>query len=145
MGRSAIKVKGLNQLLRKLEELGSKRQCATTLRKAARAGIGPIVKAEKANCPVDKGALKRSLDRKITGHDYRISAIAGADINYTEGDERPGRYDHLVIRGHATEDGGMVQPNDFISRAAEQAGADSQAKYVEKLQSEIEKIALKNK
>jgi len=136
-----ITIKGLNELLKKLENCGSEKKHKPILRKAARAGIAPVVKAEKAECPVDEGALKRSMDRKVTGHGYKISAIAGADINYVEGDERPGRYDHLVIHGHATEDGGVVPPNDFISRAAEQSLGKAQDKYVEKLKSEIEKLA----
>jgi HK97 gp10 family phage protein len=139
---NGIKITGLDTLLRKLEALASQSKQKTILRKAARAGIAPVVKAEKAECPVDEGNLKRSLDRKIGGKGFKISAIAGADINYVGDDgKRPGKYDHLVVRGHVAEDGTVVPPNDFISRAGEQSRGQAEAKYTEKLMTEIEKLA----
>jgi hypothetical protein len=139
---TGIKVTGMDTLLRKLAALASESKQKVILRKCARAGIAPVVKAEKANCPVDKGDLKRALDRKVTGHGFKISAIAGADIDYVGDDgARPGKYDHLVIRGHVTEDGGVVPPNDFITRAADQSLAAAEQKYGDKLKTEIEKLA----
>lgn len=137
------KISGMDKLLKQLEALGSQSKQKSVLRKAARAGIAPVVKAEKSNCPVDKGNLKRAMARKITGKGFKVSALAGADINFAgDGGEKPGKYDHLVIRGHAAPDGTMVPPNDFITRAAVQSRSQSEAKYAEKLASEIEKLAV---
>lgn len=142
MPSNGVKISGLDTLLRRLSALASESKQKTILRKSARAGIAPIVKAEKRNCPVDKGNLKKAMDRKITGRGFRISALAGADINYVgEGGERPGKYDHLVIRGHVAPDGSVVPPNDFITRAADQSKAQAEAKYAEKMKEEIEKLA----
>jgi HK97 gp10 family phage protein len=139
---AGLKITGMDRLLKKLADLSSESKQKVVLRKCARAGIAPVVKAEKANCPVDKGDLKKSIDRKIGGQGFRISALAGADIDYVGGDgQRPGKYDHLVIRGHVTENGTVVQPNDFITRAANQSLPQAEARYTEKLKEEIEKLA----
>ena len=139
---SRMKITGLDRLYKKLEALGSEKKMKPILRKCARAGIAPVVKAEKANCPVDQGNLKRALDRKITGRQFRISAIAGADINVVgENGERPGHYDHLVIRGHVAPDGTVIPPNDFIGRAADQSLGAAEQKYADKAASEVEKLA----
>jgi hypothetical protein len=83
------------------------------------------------------------MDRKITGRGFKISAIAGADINFVgDGGERPGKYDHLVIKGHVAPDGTMVPPNDFISRAAAQSRSAAEARYADKLKEGIEKLAM---
>lgn len=139
----SVKITGMDKLLKQLDALGSQAKQKTVLRKCARAGIAPIVRAEKKNCPVDKGNLKQALDRKITGHGFKISAIAGADINFVgAGGERPGKYDHLVIKGHVAPDGTVVPPNDFISRAAAQSRGQAEAKYAAKMATEIEKLAV---
>jgi HK97 gp10 family phage protein len=139
---SKIKIEGLDKLLKKLADLSSESKQKVILRKSARAGIAPVAKAERAECPEDKGNLERALDKKIGGKGFRISAIAGADINYVGDDgAKPGHYDHLVIRGHVAEDGTVIPPNDFISRAYEQSKAEAEARYTAKLKDEIEKLA----
>ena len=138
----AVKITGMDRLLKKLGALASESKQKVILRKAARAGIAPVVKAEKAECPVDKGNLKHAIDRKITGKGFKMSAIAGADINFVGDDgERPGKYDHLVVKGHVAEDGTVVPPNDFITRAANQSLGTAHDRYGAKLKDEIEKLA----
>ena len=138
-----LKITGLEALNRKLQNLASERKQATILRKAARAGIGPVVKALKREVPVDKGGLKKSQDRKITGKGFKVSAIAGADVNYVDADgEHPGKVDHLVVHGHVAPDGTVVPPNDFVSRAADASMDEAHAKYADKLADEIEKLAM---
>lgn len=139
---SRIEIKGMDDLLRKLKNLGSTTVAKKVQRKAIRAGTNPLLVDAKANVPVDKGDLKRSLTKKIIVNNYRCQGIVGADSDYVgEDGSKPAHYDHLVEYGHADPDGTVTPPHPFMRTTADEAMGEAQEKYAEKLAEEIEKEA----
>ena len=102
-GNSRMHVEGDKELMALLMGLGKK---ANAINRAAvnKAGT-PALQEAKANCPVDKGDLKKSLVKKTTNKGPRSQAKIGADADYVDGNgEKPSHYDHLVENGRVTPD-----------------------------------------
>lgn len=135
-------VKGERELLAKLKNLGGA-GAKRAARKAVNAGTQPMLKAVRAAAPVETGALKKAMAKKITGKGFNVNGIVGADANYVGDDGRkPVKYDHLVEYGHKGPDG-TVPPHPFIRSGYDVSVAAAREKYAEKLASEIEAEAEK--
>jgi hypothetical protein len=145
---SAMKVKGADQLLRRLDNL-TKQGASRALRKATRAGTTVLGKAVRQAVPVDKGLLKKAETTKVTAKRNRAWGGAGADVAKlneqaeSSAGKRPTNIDHLVESGHVAPDGTFVPPSGFMRRAAATAMPAAEAAFSNKLASEIEREALR--
>ena len=138
-----LEIKGAKELQKKLAEL-SKQGAKRAARKAVNAGTTVLLKAIRANTPVDTGDLKQALTKKITKSRGGYNGIVGADKNFVGANgELPSHYDHLVEGGHKTEDGGTVPPRPFIRSGFDQSQRQALDTYSSKLATEIEAEALK--
>lgn len=136
----AITITGHAKLMKKLERLSNKNAQRRALRKAINAGTAVLVKAVKAETPVDQGELKRAQDRKIIGRrPTYIRGIVGVNIEKlgTGDDARPVNLDKLVNNGHVNSDGSFTNPNPYLDRAREKAMPAAVDRFTEKLTQEI--------
>jgi HK97 gp10 family phage protein len=142
-----VKVQGFKELEKQLKELG--KAAKKVQRTAATKAIRPMRQAVKAECPKDSGALKKSIDSKVSTKGDKVSAIVGSNTailedgtKASEKDEGPraARHLHLVISGHITEDGTAVPANNFLERGAEASRAECLDIYAEELKRGIEKV-----
>jgi hypothetical protein len=113
-------------------------------RRAVTLATSPILSACRAECPVDKGDLQKSLIKKITNAGKRSDGIVGADAAYVSADGTlPSNIDHLVHYGHVTPGGRVVEPNPFLQRGWDASIAQARAKYETVLAEGVEEEALK--
>jgi HK97 gp10 family phage protein len=144
-----VTLKGAKELEKQLKELAKKSTATKYLRRAATAAIRPMRKACKAECPVDTGALKKSIDSKVSVKNYGVSAIVGSDTAVmddkkkegkgTESVVRAARILHLVLFGHITESGTAVPGNNFLEKGYHDAIDQTLSTYSAKLKEGIEK------
>jgi HK97 gp10 family phage protein len=139
-----IEIKGLAELLKKLQRLGSSTTAKKVQRKAIRAGTNPLLAADRANIPVDQGDLRRAQIKKIVVNNFTCVGMVGTDTDYVGSDgSKPGKYDHLVEYGHVNPDGTVTPPNPYMRTTADQSLGAAQEAYIEKLAEEIEAEARK--
>lgn len=137
----SIKTKGFGELARKLEGL-SKTGARRANRKAMRAGTRVLLKAVKAQTPVDTGALRRAQTSKLIGRGLNLGGIVGADADKLAADEkRPSNIDWLVEEGHISPDGTFIPPSGYMRRAAAGAMPQAETVYRQTLAAEIEREA----
>ena len=116
MAVARAKVTGDKGLLAILTQLPG-RVATRVNRRAVNLATTPILRASKAEAPVDKGNLRAALIKKVVSRKMRASGIVGADAAYVGGNgEQPVRYDHLVEYGHVTADGTVTTPDPFLQR-----------------------------
>ncbi len=89
MGKPRIVITGHKELIRKLKAIGSTRVASRVLRKAANAATNPLLKAVKAETPVDSGALKKSMAKKVGAKNFRVFGIVGSDVSKVGEDGKP--------------------------------------------------------
>ena len=139
-GNSRMHVEGDKELMALLMGLGKK---ANAINRAAvnKAGT-PALQEAKANCPVDKGDLKKSLVKKTTNKGPRSQAKIGADADYVDGNgEKPSHYDHLVENGRVTPDGIHVPAQPFMRNAGDSTLGEAERIYGAEIAAGIDKAA----
>lgn len=142
----SINVKGVDKLLKKLDRL-ERKGARSALRKATSAGTTVLRAAVKSGAPVDEGLLKKAEDSKVGGRGLQLYGIAGANVAKLNADaqasngKRPTNIDWLVENGHVTPGGKFVPPSGFMRRAAASATPAAEARFVDKLATEIEREA----
>lgn len=142
-----VQIDGLKELQKQLKELADPKTAKKVLRRAATAAIRPMRKAVKADCPVDSGGLRKSIDSKVSLKGARVSAIVGSDTSVMEDGKkgekstsnvRAARILHLVLFGHITDEGQAVPGHNFLQKGFEDSQAQCLSIYADKLREGIE-------
>lgn len=94
---------------------------------AGASAIKDLVKRTKAGAPVDKGDFKKSISSKeVTAGNGMKSFILYAKAPLH-------RIFHLLVHGHAKQNGGRVPGNPFLQDACDQVLPDYEQKIEEAL------------
>jgi len=99
---------------------------AVPLNEASRKAMKPLLAATRANVPVDKGTLRRSLTiKRAKSPKIRPVHLVGPRSDFQSGDDRPVKYAHIVEFGRAPNaDGrGGFPGTRFATRAFESTAA----------------------
>jgi HK97 gp10 family phage protein len=144
-----VKIDGVKELTRQLKELAKSSTAKKYQRRALTSAIRPMRKAVRSECPVDDGALKKSMDSKVSVKNYGASAIVGSDTAVMDDKKKEGkgsesvvrasRVLHLVLFGHIAENGKAVMGNNFLEKGFNSSIAQCKEIYIDKLKEGIEK------
>ncbi len=145
-----FKLDGIEKLEKQLKALADPKTAKKIQRRAATAAIRPMRAACKEACPVDTGALKKSIDSKVSVKNRGVSAIVGADTavmedgkkgEKSESTVRAARVLHLVCFGFIDPSGKAVPGNNFLERGYHITIDRCQKIYADKLREGLEKAA----
>lgn len=146
MGKSSATIQGDKALQKLLKKLPDKVTRKVT-RQAINAAANPVLKAARANAPVDEGVLKTSLAKKVKTYTKSQSIVA---IIGPRSKEAP--HAHLVEEGTGERvqkttgrRTGRVTATHFLQRALEENKASSAQTMKTKLGKGVEREALKMK
>ncbi|MEM8873667.1 MAG: HK97-gp10 family putative phage morphogenesis protein [Planctomycetota bacterium] len=144
-------INNLDQLYELLGQLGEK-----SVRKAARAGVAagstPISREARSRANRESGALKRSMGKRTKS--YRSGVVVatvgprrGVSFEYQGERRTPAHYAHLVNNGHRNRDGSHTPGSHFMDDAfdatSDEAERVAEAKIIEKLTSEAQRLGQK--
>ena len=143
MAVSRARIAGGKGLMALLTQLPG-RVATKVNRRAVNLATTPILRACKAQAPVDKGNLRAAMVKKVVSRKARASGIVGADAGYVgEHGEQPVRYDHLVEYGHVTPAGTTTTPNPFLQRGWDESIAGATEMFKQTMAEGVEAEAKK--
>lgn len=140
------KIEGYKSLQKSLDGLGKlPTKCVT---KAVRKGGNAVMRAVKANAPVDSGTLKRAIKLKLEKSRKKGKRVVEVTYNPADTDLLAGvspgtgkRYYYPASQeyGYFTRDGGYVPGYHFMRNAAAEENGTFNGLVIETLTSEVDK------
>lgn len=92
------------------------------LRKITTESMKQLVKETKATAPIGrrKGQYKKNIAADYSGTRRSARGLRGQNVHATWYVKAPDyRLTHLLVKGHATHDGGRTTPNPFLQNATD--------------------------
>ena len=106
------------------------------LRQLTTESMKQLVKETKATAPIGKrnGRYKKQIAADYTGTRRTARGIRGQKVNAIWYVKAPDyRLTHLLVKGHATKDGGRTNANPFLQNAVDRIVPDYEQKVEEVL------------
>lgn len=107
------------------------------LREITRESMKQLVKETKATAPRGrrKGQYRKNITADYTGTNKSARGLRGQKVNAIWHVKAPDyRLTHLLVKGHATNDGGRTTPNPFLQNALDKVLPEYEQKVQEVLQ-----------
>lgn len=107
------------------------------LRGLTQESMKKLVKETKATAPKGrrKGQYRKNITADYTGTRKSARGIRGQNVHATWYVKAPDyRLTHLLVKGHATKDGGRTTPNPFLHNALDKVLPEYEQKVQEAIQ-----------
>ncbi len=107
------------------------------LREITRESMKKLVKETKATAPRGKrkGQFRRNIAANYQGLKHSANGLRGQNVNAIWYVKAPDyRLAHLIVHGHATNDGGRTTPNPFLQNAVDKVLPEYEQKVQEAIQ-----------